>query len=279
LAGLAARRLSTRCVQSVGNILKLVFYLDVFLRPLKRYRIPAHSPPLLRSRAPRRIPRIVWLTNYTSDVTLAVYLNYLFNRTIAPTHEFRFCDDAACEALIRSRYPELVETYLSLQIGAAKADLWRVLVLLTHGGLYLDIDAALSWPPEYLLGADQSELFVRTKDGRLTNYFLAAEPAHPVFAEVACKIVDNITSNTIASVYDMTGPTVVDLVAGRLSVRAEPFGTVCRQGQFTKKSFQYPDALKGYWAREEEKRPIVRTKAAQTARAESKGRDAPRRHP
>ena len=27
----------------------------------------------------------------------------------------------------------------------------------------------------------------------------------------------------------------------------------------------YSDALKGYWAREEEKRPIVRTKAAETA--------------
>ena len=277
MAGLAARRLSSRCVQSFGNILKLVFYLDIFLRPRRRYRIPAHSPPLLRSRAPRRIPRIVWLTNYTSDVTLAVYVNYLFNRTIAPTHEFRFCGDAECEAFIRNHYPQLVETYLSLQIGAAKADLWRVLVLLTHGGIYLDIDAALSWPPEYLLGADQSELFVRTKDGRLTNYFLAAEPAHPVLAAVACKVVDNITSNTIASVYDMTGPTVVDLVAGKLSVRAEPFGTVCRQGQFTKKSFQYPDALKGYWAREEEKRPIVRTKAAETARAENEGRDAPPR--
>lgn len=81
----------------------------------------------------------------------------------------------------------------------------------------------------------------------------------------------------IASVYDVTGPTVVDLVAGRLSVRAEPFGTVCRQGQFTKKSFQYPDALKGYWAREEEKRPIVRTKAAETAPPVTTDRSVPPR--
>ncbi|MCP3460409.1 glycosyltransferase family 32 protein [Bradyrhizobium sp. CCGUVB23] len=246
MAGLAARYVSTGCVQVVGNILKIIFYLDIFLRPRKRYRIPVLSPPLLPTRAPRRIPRIVWLTNYTSDVTLSIYVNYLFNRYLAPTHEFRFCDDAACEAFVRSRHSELVETYLSLQIGAARADLWRVLVLLTHGGVYLDIDAAFSWPPEYLLRADQSALFVRAKDGRLTNYFLAAEPAHPVLTAVVGKMVENITSNAIKSVYDMTGPTVIDLVAGNSPVPIEPFRSVCRQGQFTRKSFQYPENLKGY---------------------------------
>lgn len=98
------------------------------------YRIPALSLPFWSPRSSRRIPRIVWLTNYTRDVTLSIYVNYLFNRLVAPTHEVRLCDDAECEEFIRSHHPELVETYLSLQIGAARADLWRVLVLLTHGG-------------------------------------------------------------------------------------------------------------------------------------------------
>ncbi|MGW1425737.1 glycosyltransferase family 32 protein [Bradyrhizobium manausense] len=261
LFGLAVRRFSTDCMQLVGNILKLFFYLDIRLRPHKRYRIPALSPPLLSPRAPRQIPRVVWLTNYTHDVTLSIYVNYLFNRLVAPTHEFRFCDDPECEAFIKSHHPDFVETYLSLQIGAAKADLWRVLVLLTNGGVYLDVDAAFSWSPEYLLSADQSELFVRAKDGRLTNYFLAAEPSHPALAAVAAKIAENIASGTITSVYDMTGPTVIDLVAGNSSLRIEPFRLVCRQGQFTKKSFQYPEQLRGYWAHEEKKRPIVATKS------------------
>lgn len=130
---------------------------------------------------------------------------------------------------------------------------WRV---------YLDIDAAFSWSPEYLLSADQSELFVRAKDGKLTNYFLAAEAPHPVLAAVAAKIEENIALGTMTSVYDMTGPTVVDVVAGSSPVRIEPFRSVCRQGQFTKKSFQYPERLKGYWAQEEKQRPIVARKPA-----------------
>lgn len=65
----------------------------------------------------------------------------------------------------------------------------------------------------------------------------------------------------------MTGPTVVDFVAGNSSVRIEPSKSVCRQGQLTKKSFQYPDDMRGYWAFEEQKRPIVRRKLASPAQA------------
>ncbi|MGY3690556.1 mannosyltransferase OCH1-like enzyme [Bradyrhizobium sp. USDA 3240] len=184
------------------------------------------------------------MTNYTADVTLSVYVNYLFNRCMAPTHEFRFCSDVECEAFVRSQHPEHIETYLSLRIGAARTDFWRVLVLLAHGGVYVDIDAAFCWPPELMLSVDQSELFVLTKDDKLTNYFLAAEPTHPVLAKIATKIAENITSGTMTSIYDMTGPTVVDLIAGGILVRAEPFRLVCL-------------ALKGYWAREEEKGPNV----------------------
>jgi len=260
------RLASTRLVQAIGNLLKLVFHLHRLLRPRKRYRIPPLAFPLLSARTPRRIPRIVWQTNYTPYVTLSIYVNYLFNRLIAPTHEFQFCNDGECEAFVRDYYPELIETYLSLQIGAARADLWRILVLRTCGGIYLDMDAALSWPPEYLLDADQSELFIRAKDGKLTNYFLAAEPGHPTLAEVTAKIVDNIKANTLTSVYHMTGPTVIDLVARRTRLRIEPSNSVCRQGQFTKKSFQYPEDMRGYWAFEQQMRPIVRKKVAPKTR-------------
>jgi mannosyltransferase OCH1-like enzyme len=206
----------------------------------------------------RLVARIVWQTNYTKRVTLSIYVNYLFNRLIAPTFEFRFCDDAECEEFITKRQPvEVVAAYLGLQIGAAKADFWRVLVLSTYGGIYLDADATFSWSPEHFLGTDQTELFVREKDGRLTNYLLAAVAGHPLLATIARRIVENIRANEITSVYDLTGPTVVDDLVRGAPVNIEPSQSVCRQGQFTKKVFQYPDKLKGYWAKEQLERPIV----------------------
>jgi mannosyltransferase OCH1-like enzyme len=255
---LLLRYASTRSLQLIGNILKIVFYLDITLRPGKRYRIPDRWPPLLATSKAKAIPRIVWQTNYSRDVTLSLYLNYLVNRLMAPTSEFRFCDDDECEEFITKRQPpEVAAAYIGLQIGAARADLWRVIVLSTYGGVYLDADATFSWPPEYFLSSDQSELFAREPDGRLTNYFLAAVAGHPMLMEIAAKIVENIQANEIASVYDMTGPTVVNELAGRASVRIAPSRSVCRQGQLTKKVFQYPDRLRGYWAKEQLERPIV----------------------
>ncbi len=55
----------------------------------------------------------------------------------------------------------------------------------------------------------------------------------------------------------MTGPTVIDELAGNAAVCIESSTLVCRQGQFTRKVFQYPDKLRGYWVKEQAERPIV----------------------
>jgi len=213
--GKVFRRASTAAIQLIGNALKLVFHADFALRPGKRYTIPAMSPPRWRPAGAKKIPRIVWQTNKTGEVALSLYVNHLFNRLMTPTFEHRFCDDAACDQFVPENYTgDIYARYSRLQIGAAKACVWRVLVLLKEGGVYLDMDAALSWPPESFLSADQTELFIRDVDGRLTNYFLASAPGNAVFAAIRDCIVENIKANTIASVFDMTGPTVVDDIAG-----------------------------------------------------------------
>lgn len=255
----AFRRTATAFVQLVGNLSKIIFYIDIRLRPNKRYTIPPSAPALFRASSPKAIPRIVWLTNYTNKVTLSVYTNYLFNRIIAPTFEFRFCDDDACAKFIKSRFSaEIYDRYSRLQIGAAKADFWRILTLIAHGGIYMDLDAALLWPPELLLDCEQSELLVRPKDGRLTNYFMAAAPGNPIFKAIADRISENIADGSIASVFDMTGPAVVHAVASGEPVRVLPYAIVCKQGIFTNKAFQYPGDKTRYWVTAQMQTEIVR---------------------
>jgi mannosyltransferase OCH1-like enzyme len=251
------RRASTTLVQLLGNALKIIFFIDFKLRPKKRYRIPAVSRPRRTPKAIKKIPRIFWQTNHNAEVTLSVYVNYLFNRFLTPTFEHRFFNDDDCQKFVRDNCSrEIYDCYSKLQIGAAKADLWRVLVLLQEGGIYLDVDATFSWSPESFLSPDQSELFLREGDGRLTNYFLAASPGSKILADIRDRIASNITSNSLKSVFDMTGPTVVDTVARNAPVKIERSKLVCRQGQLTGKIFQYPDSLNGYWAKEEKERPI-----------------------
>jgi mannosyltransferase OCH1-like enzyme len=253
------RRACTTLIQMAGNVLKIAFLADFALRPHKRYRIPAHSRAVRDASTPKRIPRILWQTNHSADVTLSVYVNYLFNRFLTPTFEYRFCSDDDCRKFIQANCSaEIYDCYSRLQIGAARADLWRIIVLLHKGGVYLDIDATFSWSPEAFLSAFQTELFALEDNGRLTNYFLAASPNNPVLRSIRDQIVQNINDNALASVFDMTGPTVVDSVARTAPIHIERSKLICRQGQFTKKMFQYPDDLRGYWAREQEKQPIVK---------------------
>jgi mannosyltransferase OCH1-like enzyme len=246
-------------MQLFGNLLKIFLYPHFRLFPYVRFTLPTHAHPLLHRSSARGITRIVWQTNYTDRVTLPVYLNYLWNRLMSPTHEYRFCDDDACEAFIRQEYSgEIHQAWSRLQIGAAKADFWRVLALLKHGGLYMDVDAALCWSAEGLAKPDQTELFIRNPDGTLTNFFMASAPGNPLLQAMIEQILDNIRTNTLASVYDMTGPTVVDAIANRDGVTIERARLVCRQGQFTSKVFQYPDNLRGYWVKEQQENSILK---------------------
>jgi len=246
-------------IKYTANACRPFFLLHHLLRPRKRYRIPAFSPALFRPGTARRIPRTIWQTNYSDEVTLAVYVAYWFNRLISPTFEHRFSGDAECERFISLNFSaEIADAYRSLQIGAGKADYWRVLVLLKHGGVYLDMDANFVWPPEWFIEEDSDEMFLMDGGGLITNYFLASSPANPLFARFEEVIRNNIRENTLQSVFSMTGPMVFQSVLEDEMVVKQVYKTVCHQGQFMNERLQYPDKNNRKWWREESEKSILR---------------------
>lgn len=257
------RLLTTRLIKLVANLLKLSCYAFHLVFPDRRFTLPASAAPLIRSRRPSIIPRIVWQTNFTDRVTLPVYLNYLFNRLMSPSFEYRFMTTAARSDFIAQHYPgEIFRHYSRLQIGAAQADFWRVLVLQTHGGVYLDIDAHLTWPLGRLLGPDRQSLFIRTKRDTLNNFFIASKPNTPQLEAVIRAINTNIEANTIRGVFDMTGPGVFNRVLDIRSVNTVLYRYACTQGSFTNEHFQYIDKPQGKWNREQQTVAVVREEAA-----------------
>lgn len=252
-------KLRYRTIKVFANACKVAFSVHLRFFPESRWEIPALVKPRQHASGAKVIPRIIWQTNYTSSVSLPVYANFLFNRFIAPTYEYRYCDDDACDQFVRDCYPGAVwEAYSKLQVGAAKADFWRVLVLLAHGGVYLDIDSNLAAPPEEFIAADASEVLIAMKNGEITNYFMASAPGNPLLQRMVDKIVANIVENTLDSVYDMTGPTVVDAIAKQAGVTPANYQRVCTQGQFTNKKSQYVDKPNGTWWTEQSQKSIVR---------------------
>lgn len=248
----------SRIVKFGANALKPFFYLFHYAFPRKRFQIPETAPPRRRARGDQAIPRIVWITNYTDRVTLPVYVNYLFNRWMAPDYTFRYASDAAREAFIAEAYPpDILASYRRLKIGAARADYWRALVLYRHGGVYMDIDAHLANPIAGLIGPDQPELFIRLRDGRITNYFMATVPGNPRLKAVIEQVTRNIAQPPDNNVFNITGPQVYDALMRGSDVILGEARLVCHQGGFTNEFFQYVDKPTGKWHREQQTRKVV----------------------
>jgi mannosyltransferase OCH1-like enzyme len=251
--------LASRIIKVLGNSSKAICYLFYCVFPKKHFLIPHCSKPIFNTGSAHNIPKIIWQTNYTDRVTIAVYLNYLFNRLMSPTYEYRFMDTSERADFIKKYCPAKVfESYSKLQIGAAQADLWRVLVLRQFGGVYLDIDAHVVWPLGFIIKPEYKELYLRHKDNSLTNYFIASTKNNPHLDLVIGSILDNIDKSSSNDVAELTGPRVLDRALNALNLPAAYYNYTCYQGSFTNEFFQYVDLPQGKWTSAQEAIDIIK---------------------
>lgn len=248
-----------RIIKIFANLTKMLCYIFHFIFPNKRFTLPKRSAPLFRKNNKPRISKILWQTNYTNHVTLPVYLNYLCNRLLSPSFEYRFMITADRADFIKSHYPqEIYESYSRLQIGAAQADFWRLLVLQEYGGVYIDIDAHLVWPLGFIINPEYPELYLMTKKREISNYFIASIKKNPHLEKMIDVLCNNINENTIVNVYNLTGPGVFNLTLNIDEVNTTYYRYSCHQGNFTNEYFQYLDKPQGKWTKEQKKVDIVK---------------------
>jgi mannosyltransferase OCH1-like enzyme len=130
----------------------------------------------------RKIPRMVHLTSKSRCLTQPFIDN--LRTWHFDDHSVYFHDDAAVERLLTKfwpSFPHIPVAVKCLRSGAAKADLWRYLVLWEYGGIYTDIDNAPGkfWNAS-TIALDDDAFFVVEKLGVLSQFFLAASPKHPL---------------------------------------------------------------------------------------------------
>jgi len=240
--------LVNRLCKLTGALIKAFSFIFHFVFPKKRFTIPKHSAPLIKSNKPSTIPKIIWQTNYTNRVALPVYCNYLFNRLISPDFEYRYISTEDRLQFIKANTSkETSEAYQKLTDGAAQADLWRMLVLQHYGGVYLDIDAHAVWPLSWILTEHETEVFLLNKE-HYTNYFIASTKQNHFITKTIELIIKNINDKNISNgVYELTGPTVLNQAIGRSIVNYRYYKITCIQGSFTNEHFQYIDKPNGKW--------------------------------
>jgi hypothetical protein len=169
----------------------------------------------------RKIPKIIHMTSKSRCLTPGFVTNV--QTWQFPDHSFYFHDDQAVERLLLGKawldFPHIPLALKCLRSGAAKADLWRYLILWEYGGIYTDLDntpgkdffvphvqsrdvnsgnitttstatnvdassssssLSSSFYKPIVIQDDDDAFFVVEQLGVLSQYFMAASPHHPL---------------------------------------------------------------------------------------------------
>ena len=240
--------ISNSLLRILGNLVKIVGYPIHWLLPKKRFVIPSFSPAKRRSTKQLKINRVIWQTNYSNRVTFPIYCNYLLNRLLSLSFDYRYVSTEEREEYIK-RYADerTYKAYIQLNDGAAQADFWRLFTLYNEGGIYLDIDGHLVWCLDSIIEEQDSEVLI-TRRGRYTNFFLAAEKGSPFLRETLDLIVDNIEQRRVEhGVFTLTGPHCLNVALEGKQVTSRRDKFTCAQGTFANEYFQYMDKKNGKW--------------------------------
>ncbi|MGD8234197.1 glycosyltransferase family 32 protein [Vibrio sp. TRT 1302] len=242
--------ISNRFIRLTGNLFKILSYPFHWVLPNVRFEIPSYSPAKVKRDGEAAIPRVIWQTNFTNKCTLPMYLNYLFNRLMSLNCDYRYVSTEERDIYLKKHASlEIYDAYSRLTDGAAQADMWRLFVLYTEGGVYMDIDATLVWPLDRVLGAEKKALYVKvSKNTEITNYFIASKPKNKELKDCVYQVVKNINNyDPKNGVYNTTGPAVLNMILKKYSVNTIDRKFACIQGSFTNEYFQYMDKPRGKW--------------------------------
>jgi mannosyltransferase OCH1-like enzyme len=128
-----------------------------------------------------------------------------------PGYTYSFFDDKDMYEFINSSYDkDIVDAYNKLQIGAAKADYWRYLVLYKNGGVYLDIDSSINYPIDLIIDETDKALFTRERNPvSFVQFCLFICKEHPVLLKIIEAVTQKIHDHTNAELDYITGPIVM----------------------------------------------------------------------
>lgn len=175
---------------------------------LNRAAVPLHVPAMDPGAA---IPRILHQTFY--ERTLAPQLQHNVDqlRAANPGWEYRFYDDEDIVRFIRDNYPAPVLARfqrIDARYGAARADLFRYLLMYKVGGVYLDIKSGAARPFDTVLRPDDRFLLSGWNNdmhawglhwelrdiptGEFQQWHIICAPGHPFMKAVIDTVLANI---------------------------------------------------------------------------------------
>lgn len=199
---------------------------------VEAFRRPHHPRPRRCPPTGVLIPKVIHQTYKPAfrelDPRLQRNVHHL--QAVNPDWEYKYYSDADCVPYIQTHYgSRMVSTYrrINPKYGAARADLFRYLLMYQEGGIYLDIKSSATRPFSEIL--DPSDEFILTRwpklripyvgnvwkthriDGEWIQWVIICRPKHPVWKHIIHDVLANFDkpefTNAVGSaVCDITGP-------------------------------------------------------------------------
>ncbi|TLS27287.1 hypothetical protein PpBr36_05523 [Pyricularia pennisetigena] len=149
-----------------------------------------------------------------------------------PDYEFEFLTDESGDDFVKEHYswnPNLVKTFLSINIPIIKADLLRYLILYEMGGIWIDLDVSCEapineWIPDQYRSAAATVVGMEFDSDRwqrqLATWTIMAKPKQPHFLIAVEGCLENLAAaakrlhvpisdlkrNMIDDIIDVSGP-------------------------------------------------------------------------
>lgn len=162
------------------------------------------------------IPKIIHQTFSDTQLPAILRGNIARLKALNPTWEYRFYDDDDMSRFIVANYDSrILDCFnrLNPEYGAARADLFRYLLMYKFGGVYLDIKSSLHISLDTVLRADDHYLLSYWQNGRgeafegwtlnfpelrhiargeFMQWHIVAAPEHPFLKAVIDAVLKNI---------------------------------------------------------------------------------------
>lgn len=193
------------------------------------------------------IPRIIWQTcKDKNKIPPQLFECVEKLRAMNPSWEHRFFDDqsqlVALQKVCSDRFLKAYER-IEPKYGAARADLFRYVMVFLHGGAYMDLKSGTTRPLDEILRPDDAFIISQWDNGpdgmfpgigtrkpledipggEYEQWFVIAQPGHPFLAAVIEQVLDNVDRyNPFTSGYagervlNVTGPNAYTRVIWKL---------------------------------------------------------------
>lgn len=156
------------------------------------------------------IPKVIYQTWHTNKIPEPIQSGINKMRNENPEYRYELHLDEQARTFVEENYSkQILEIYDSLLVGAAKADLWRYMMLYKYGGIYLDIDSVWKKPFKELLSDEDNAIISRENNsGLFVQWCLIFNKEHPVLKYAIEKACTNILFRSQDNVVYLTGPIV-----------------------------------------------------------------------